>query len=146
MKIAARALAFVLALLLGAAVRAQDVPFKMVVAESLPGTSVKRALLADIFLKKVTRWGDGTPIVPVDQSTAAPVRVSFSKKVLGKPVDGVQIYWMKQMSSPGGSAPPPVKPSDDEVMAFVGSKRGAIGYVLGSAPLPPNLKELEITE
>lgn len=144
-KLGVRLLA-VLALSTAAAAEAQDVPFKMVVQDSMPGTSIKRAMLADIFLKKVTRWGDGTPILPVDQSTATPVRVSFSKKVLGKPVDGVQIYWMKQMSSPGGSAPPPVKPSDDDVIAFVGSRRGAIGYVLGSAPLPPSIKELEITE
>jgi len=125
---------------------AQEVPFKIVVQESLPGTSMKRSMAADIYLKKITRWGDGVAINPVDQSTASAVRISFSQRVLGKPVAGVQIYWMRQMSSPGGATPPPVKASDAEVIAFVESKRGAIGYVSEAAALPETLKVLELTE
>lgn len=125
---------------------AQEAPFKVVVQEATPGSTIKRSALADIFLKKTMRWGDGTLISPVDQSTASPVRVSFSQQVLGKPVAGVQIYWMRQMSAPGGSAPPPVKTSDDEVIAFVQGKPGAIGYVSGSATLPATLKELKLAE
>jgi ABC-type phosphate transport system substrate-binding protein len=136
----------VLALSLPAAVDAQEAAFKVVVQESLPGASIKRSMVADIFLKKTTRWGDGYPISPVDQSTAAPVRIAFSQQVVGKPVAGVQIYWMRQMSSPGGATPPPVKPSDAEVIAFVESRKGAIGYVSEAAPLPPTLKALELTE
>jgi len=135
-----------LTLLAAEPVCAQDAPFKVVVPAAMSGTTIKRSLLADVFYKKITRWGDGTAISPVDQSAASPVRVSFSKQVLGKPVAGVQIYWMRQMSAPGGSSPPSVKSSDEEVIAFVESKPGAIGYVSGVAPLPAAVKELGVTE
>jgi ABC-type phosphate transport system substrate-binding protein len=135
-----------LALLLAGTLAAEEAPFKVVVQAALPGASIKRSLLADIFLKKSTRWGDGSLISPVDQSTASPVRIEFSQRVLGKPVAGVQIFWMRQMSSPGGATPPPVKASDAEVIAFVESKPGAIGYVSEPAILPTTLKELELTE
>ena len=126
--------------------RAQETLFKVVVPAAMPGATIKRAMLADVFFKKITRWGDGTAISPVDQSAASAVRISFSKQVLGKPVAGVQIYWMRQMSAPGGSSPPSVKSSDDDVIAFVEAKPGAIGYVSEAAPLPPAVKELRVTE
>ena len=145
MKVGIRLL-IALALASAGTLRAQETPFKVVVPAAMPGATIKRTLLADIFLKKIARWGDGTAISPVDQSAASPVRISFSKQVLGKPVAGVQIYWMKQMSAPGGSAPPSVKASDDDVIAFVEAKPGAIGYVSEAAPLPADVKELRVTE
>lgn len=126
--------------------RAEEMPFKVVVPAAMAGNAIKRSMVADIFLKKVTRWGDGSAISPVDQSTTSPVRISFSQQVLGKPVAGVQIHWMRQMSSPGGSSPPPVKTSDDDVIAFVGAKPGAIGYVSEAATLPESVKTIRLTE
>lgn len=135
-----------LALLAAGTLRAEETPFKVVVPAALPGSAIKRSIVADIFFKRVTRWGDGSVISPVDQSVASPVRISFSKQVLGKPVAGVQIYWVRQMSSPGGHLPPPVKTSDEDVIAFVGAKPGSIGYVSETATVPANLKVLELTE
>lgn len=139
-------LLFAFALAFAGTLGAQETPFKVVVREATPGSAIKRSLVADIFLKKVTRWGDGSPITPVDQSATSPVRVSFSQQVLGKPVAGMQLYWMRQMSAPRGGAPPPVKTSDAEVLAFVEGKPGAIGYVSEAATLPESLKALRLTE
>ena len=146
MKIGIRLLV-ALALSSSGTLHAQETPFKVVVPAAMPGTAIKRSVLADVFFKKITRWGDGTAINPVDQSAASAVRISFSKQVLGKPVAGVRIYWMRQMSAPGGSSPPSVKSSDDDVIAFVETKPArAIGYVSEAAPLPPAVKELRVTE
>lgn len=131
---------------LPAPARAQDVGFKVVVPAAMAGDAIKRSILADVYLRKVLRWGDGSVISPVDQSTASPVRVAFSKQVLGKPVDAMQIYWLRQMSAPGASKPPSVKNSDAEVLAFVEGKPGAVGYVSAGATLPAGVKELQVIE
>ena len=41
--------------------------------------------------------------------------------------------------------PPPVKTSDEEIVSFVASTPGAIGYVSSSTPLPDSVKMVEIT-
>lgn len=146
MKHATRLLLLGLALMGAQPTRAQDTGFKVVVSAAMPGTSIKRSVLADVYLRKVTRWGDGSAISPVDQSTASPVRVAFSNQILGKPVDAIQIYWMRQMSAPGASRPPAVKNSDADVLAFVEGKPGAIGYVSEGATLPPAVKQLQVIE
>ena len=124
----------------------QEPDFSLVVARSSPFTSVKRQELAKIFLRKVTRWSDGSEAIPVDQSLQSPVRVAFTKAVLS--VEGmaqtsaVQSYWLQQVYSGRGS-PPVVKPSDAEVIALVASKPGAVGYV-GAKPDAGLVKVLSI--
>src|SRR6187431_1463238 len=71
--------------------RATD-SFVVIVNAGVAGTSVRRADLAAVFLKKAVRWGDGSPASPVDQSTTSPVRKGFSESVLHMPVMAVVQY------------------------------------------------------
>ena len=117
--------------------------FKIIVNPSTPGNTVKKAVLADIFLGKVARWGDGSRIAPVDQSVQSPLRQAFARDVLGQPVAAVMNYWAKQITS-GGVRPPAVTDKDDDVIAFVASTPGGIGYVAEAAVLPATVKQLKI--
>ena len=137
------ALAAVLAL--AAPARAAD-DFVVVVHPSVRGAAVHKADLAAVFLKKVPRWGDKTPAVPVDQSATSVVRRAFSESVLGMPVSTVLQYWQKQMFATPPQRPPAVKASDAEVVAFVAATPGAVGYVSARTTLPPEVKALSFAD
>jgi ABC-type phosphate transport system substrate-binding protein len=119
-----------------------DAAVRVIVHPQVKGSQIPRATLAAIFLKQAPRWTDGTPVVPVDQSVKSPVRGVFSNRVLNQPLMDVQIYWQRKMSA--GLTPPPVKTSDEEVIAFVAATPGAIGYVSVAAGVPDSVKAIEI--
>ncbi|MFI5182916.1 MAG: phosphate ABC transporter substrate-binding protein, partial [Vicinamibacteria bacterium] len=73
------------------------------------------------------------------------VRAAFSKGVHGRSVDAVQNYWQQQIFS-GRDEPPRVKTSDAEVMTFVQSNPGGIGYVSDTATLIDGVKFLDVTD
>ena len=106
--------------------------YRVVVAAGNPVSALKRRDVATIFLKKKTRWDSGAEIVPVDQSANSLVRAAFTREVLDSEglsrLSAVQTYWQQQLFS-GRSAPPPIKASDAEVVAFVAGNPNAIGYV-----------------
>lgn len=122
--------------------------FVVVVNSSVAGTSVHRADLAAVFLKKAVRWGDGSPANPVDQSGTSPVRKGFSESVLHMPVMAVVQYWGKQLASVAASSlrPPIVKASDDEVLLYVAKTSGAVGYVASGTALPPGVKAVTLID
>jgi ABC-type phosphate transport system substrate-binding protein len=120
--------------------------FVVVVHPSVAGTSIRRADLAAVFLKKAARWGAGGTAVPVDQSGAAAVRRGFSEAVLGMSPTAVVQYWQKQMLTASPLRPPAVKASDDEVLAFVAATEGAVGYVSKAAALPPGVKAVTLID
>jgi len=122
---------------------AADAGVRVIVNPQVKGTQVPRAVLASIFLKEASRWGDGSPVVPVDQSVRSEVRRTFSSRILDRPLLDVQVYWQRKMTT--GLVPPPVKTSDDEVIAFVSSTPGAIGYVSAEATVPPSVKTIVVT-
>ena len=117
-------------------VASQERDFSIVVARGSALTSVKRQEVAKVFLRKITRWSDGSEAIPVDQSLRSPVRAAFTKAVLTlegiDQTSAVENYWLQQVYSGRGS-PPVIKPSDAEVIAFVASKPGAVGYVSAQA-------------
>ncbi|MBV9881303.1 MAG: hypothetical protein JO180_12440 [Gemmatirosa sp.] len=128
--------------LAAAPLRAQDA-YKVVVNPATSVASLSKAEVARLFLKQDTRWKDGKPAAIIDQPPASPVRHDFSKTVLGKEVASVTSYWQQQVFS-GRASPPVVKPSDADVVAFVSSTPGAIGYVSASAAVA-GVKTLTVT-
>lgn len=146
-RIGARAVCGLLAVLLlslGGPASA-DGGFALIVNTANPGNQIRRETVAAAFLKKVTRWGDGTVIAPVDQSATSPVRKAFTEAVVKQPVAYVQHHWM-QMIHTGRGQPPPVKNSDAEVAAYVAKEAGAIGYVAADFSPPPGTKILRLAE
>ena len=57
-----------------------------------------------------------------------PVRDAFYRKVAGKSPSAVKAYW-NQLIFSGREVPPVAKTSDEDVVAFVHSNPGALGYV-----------------
>ena len=127
----------------GAAPRASaEATFRIIVHPQVKGTQIPRAALSSIFLKQAGRWSDGSIALPVDQSVRSPVRKSFSSDVLQQGLVEVQVYWQRKIAT--GLMPPLVKTSDEEIVSFVASTPGAIGYVSSSMPLPDGVRELVI--
>jgi ABC-type phosphate transport system substrate-binding protein len=108
-------------------------PFVVIVHPQNRVTSVTRAFVADAYLKRTTRWADGETIRPVDLSARSNVRRRFSDDVLHRSVASVRSYWQRLIFS--GRGVPPVELDEDDVAAYVGRHRGAIGYVSGTAPV-----------
>jgi ABC-type phosphate transport system substrate-binding protein len=123
---------------------AEKQTYKVIVNAANPETIISTERLSSIFLKNVTKWGNGTPALPVDQSLTSPARIAFSKEVFDQPVVAIQGYWQEEIAQ-GREGPPPVKASDREVAAFVAANLGAIGYVAADAILLEKTKVLKVT-
>ena len=118
--------------------------FRVIVHPDVKGAQIPRAVLSAIFLKQALKWGDGRPVVPVDQSVQSEVRRHFSGDVLKQGIVEVQVYWQRRITA--GQVPPPVKTSDEDVVAFVASTPGAIGYVSSGTSLPATVREVTVVD
>lgn len=118
--------------------------YKVIVNAANPVASVTREYVSRLFLKKISRWDDGTPANPVDLTETDPVREDFSRAVHKREARAVKAYW-QQMIFSGRAAPPPEVAWEADVLAFVRANRGAIGYVSRGAT-PEGVKVLELTE
>ncbi len=119
--------------------------FQVIVHPSSTAAEMERAEVARFFLRQSLKWSDGQAVLPVDQSARSVVRDAFSKGVLKQPLPAVETYWQRQIAS-GRAVPPPVKTSDAEVLAYVASTPGAIGYVVGGMNLTPGVKLVKLKE
>lgn len=108
--------------------------YKLIVNDTNSTTSISKKDASSFFMKKTSKWTDGTMLAPVDQKAGSAVREDFSQSVLGKNVSAVKSYWQQAVFS-GKGTPPAEKSTDEEVIAFVQSNPGAIGYVSSSASL-----------
>jgi ABC-type phosphate transport system substrate-binding protein len=108
--------------------------FRVIVHASNPARSISSGLLADLFLKKSTRWGNGEAARPLDQRPNSAVRRAFSQNVLKRTVTAVRSYWQQRIFS-GRDVPPPEVDSDESVVNYVSSNPGAVGYVSPGAKL-----------
>jgi ABC-type phosphate transport system substrate-binding protein len=106
-------------------------------------SSVSATELSRMFMKKQNRWASGHDVVPVDLPESAAAREAFSAQVHGKPVSAVHAFWQQQIFS-GRAVPPAEKGSDDQVVAFVRSTPGAIGYVSAGASLGAGVRRVQV--
>jgi ABC-type phosphate transport system substrate-binding protein len=132
-----------LLLALAALPAAADDAFKVVVHPSNPADALPREQVSNLFLKKVTRWPGGQPVVPVEVG-AERVREPFSDAVHRKSLGAVKAYWNKLVFT-GREVPPVEKSSDDEVIAFVRQNPGAVG-VVSAAGAAAGVKVLRVTD
>ena len=111
---------------------AEAAPFKMIANRAVKSDSLTKQQVSDLFLRKTTKWADGTAVAAVDQADSSAVREAFSKEIHGKSTSAVKSYWNKQIFS-GRDLPPLEKKTDAEVVAYVRATAGAIGYVAENA-------------
>ena len=125
---------FILAVLFAAAAGAEKSSYVVIVPAKSVITRVNRKFLAEIFLRRATRWGDDSPIRPVDLSAESPARGRFSQDILARSVYSVKSYWQQRIFS-GEGLPPPEMSDDEAAVRYVASHPGAIGYVIAGTSL-----------
>lgn len=118
--------------------------FVVVVNATNPATSISRTQLAALFTKREQSWSNGAPAFPVDLPADDPTREAFTEAIHGKTPQAIRAYWQQQIFS-GREVPPPERDSDEQVLAYVRSTAGAVGYVRPTARLGPGVKVLGIT-
>jgi len=114
----------------------QATGFKIVVHPDLNLKEITVSELKRIYLKERTTWSDGEPIAPVEQSPQSAARHVFTKQVHQKSVDAIENFWRQKLFA-GKSTPPVQMASDAEVVNYVVSHPGAIGYVSEDAQTDP---------
>ena len=124
--------------------RAEGQGYVVVVNAANPVTSIKKDRANGLFLKRITRWENGSPVVPVNLDRSSPTREAFTRAVHGKSVSAIESAWQQQIFA-GREAPPPQRNNDVDVLAFVRANPGAIGYVSESASLGADVKAIPIT-
>jgi len=129
---------------LAQAAPAADDGYQVIVSASLAVAELPRAEVSRFFLRQAAKWPQGQAALPVDQSARSPVRQAFTRGVLRQPLPAVEAYWQRQIAA--GQAPPPVKTTDAEVLAYVAANPGAIGYVSTGVELTPGVKALRLKE
>lgn len=102
--------------------------FVIIVNRANPASELASELVAEAFLKKTTRWGNGEAIRPVDLPTDSGVRRRFSEGVLRRSVAAVRSYWQQRIFA-GRDVPPPELDSYEAVVRYVAKYPGGIGYV-----------------
>ena len=117
--------------------------FVVIVNSANPASALRAGEVSALFLKRAEQWPDGTKVSAVDLDEGEPARESFSKQILEKSTAAVKAYWQKMIFS-GRSVPPPEKASPEEVVSFVESHPGGIGYVPAGTPLGAGVKILVV--
>jgi len=118
--------------------------FKIIVNKESSATALTTTQISNIFLKKTTKL-DGSNALPVDQLLESSVRMAFSEAIHGQSPAFIKRYWQKQIFS-GRAVPPPEKVSDREVLEYVQTNLGGIGYVSESMQLNDEVKVLRIIQ
>ena len=117
--------------------------YVVIVNASNTASTLPRGEVAALFLKQVTSWPDGSPVVVVDHGDRSPIRAAFSRAVIGRPAAAVKSYWQQQVFS-GRAVPPTQRGTDVEVVTFVRDNPNAIGYVAKATPLVEGVKPVTI--
>ena len=118
-------LLFLLGVLPWAAARAD----LAVVVNTGSGVAVlTRNEVINIFLGRYRQYFNGLEAHPVDLPDHSPERVQFYRSLLGKELADVNAYWARLEFS-GRATPPPRVQHAEEVIRWVVSHPGGIGFV-----------------
>jgi len=109
-------------------VRAQALAELVIVANpEVSADHLQQAELERIYLGKISRWHDGSTVVPA-MLKAGPAHEEFVEDYVARPLHRFVTYW-RQMVFTGKGVPP--RSFDDEaaLLDFVAATPGAVGYV-----------------
>lgn len=117
--------ACLLALLPATACRADVV----VVANSRSGIDkLSRDEVINIFLGRFRQLPSGLSALPIDLPATQAERATFYRLLVNKELADINAYWARLVFS-GRTTPPRQAKSADEVIDFVGTTPGAVGYL-----------------
>lgn len=107
-------------------------------------TTISRLELSKIFLGRLRTWSDGARVRPVDQRPDSTARADFTRWIHGRSVVTIEVYW-KRMIFSGRGVPPPEVANEREVLEYVQTTPGAVGYVTRSE-IQEGVKEVQVTD
>lgn len=102
--------------------------YKIIVNSTNPVSSLTREQLSSYFLKRTTKWSNGSQIMPIDLVKTSDVRAAFSEDVLHRRVSSVEAFWHKQIFS-GRGIPPAQVENDSLAILYISRHPDGIGYV-----------------
>ncbi|MDP2828635.1 MAG: hypothetical protein Q8O37_08515 [Sulfuricellaceae bacterium] len=101
----------------------------VVVANASSGVErLSRDEVINIFLGRYRQLPSGIAALPIDQPSGSPVKAQFYRKLVNKDLAEINTYWARLTFS-GKTSPPRQAASTAEVLDWLASTRGAIGYV-----------------
>jgi hypothetical protein len=110
---------------------AEETPPLAVIVSNNPQNAVVQQLapreLGQIFWRKKQYWQSGLRIHPVNLHAEHPLRIAFSKIVLGSIPSEQADYWNGLYFH--GTKPPYSLQSEEAVLRYVSTTKGAIGYI-----------------
>ena len=118
--------------------------FQVVVNAANGVSSISKDELSKIFLKKSSKWAGGADAVAVDLRAGDAAREAFSQAVHGRGASAIASYWQQQIFA-GKDVPPEEKGSAADVLAFVASNPGAVGYVPAGTDLGSGVKVISVS-
>lgn len=99
---------------------------------SISETSVSKSEVKRIFLGKMKKWNDGSKIRPVTLKRGA-IHEEFMKDFVNKTASAFSSFWKRAIVS-GTGIPPKSFVSEEEVVNYVSSKPGTLGYISPDTP------------
>lgn len=102
--------------------------YVIVINRENPVNEITTADLKAIFRQKKTVWPWGGAIKPVNQKEYSAARKTFTKEIFSKDPSTMEAYYLKRALS-GKGQPPRTLKTDKDVLNYIASKKGAIGYV-----------------
>lgn len=109
--------------------KAEDVT--LVVNGQTGDAALTQQEMQDVFLGKKTTWSNGSAIVPVVLS-GGDVHGQFLSTIVNKTESQFSIYW-KKLAFSGKAVEPKSMASEADLLKFVGTTKGAVGYVSATA-------------
>jgi ABC-type phosphate transport system substrate-binding protein len=91
-------------------------------------TTLSKSQITDIFLGKTTRFPDGSPAVPIDQSEGTLARDEFYSAFTGESAAQLKAHWSKIIFT-GRGQPPKTVPNSVAMRKLVAENPAAIGYI-----------------
>ena len=110
---------------------AADEEILIIVNEETSIKNLSLNMLVDIYTNNKTKW-DGGEKIYVTMLKTGPVHEAFSNQVIGIAPKKLISIWKKVIFT-GLGTPPKVVSTGDEMIQYVASTKGAVGYISASA-------------
>jgi hypothetical protein len=109
----------------------RTLPIAIVVGVASPIRQVNKDMLRELYLRRQRLWANGDRGIPVNLPADDPVRIAFSRLILGRLPGDLEAYWLRLYRE--GIQPPLVLKTSQAVCAYVAVEPAAIGYVRAEA-------------
>lgn len=114
----------------------------LIANKDVSAASLSKSEVKQIFLGKKTAWDDGKKINLITQKSAS--HDAFLQENLAMTSKKYKTYWKKMVFTGKGNAPKSVD-TDQDVLAYVSSNSGAVGYI-SSGTSADNVNVITVTD